>query len=299
MQMFNPKWAAIALAACVLSSVQLWAGAASPDARTPAFPTAEGYGRYALGGRGGDVYHVTNLDDDGPGSLRHGIVSADGPRTIVFDLSGTIELKSKLVISKSHITIAGQTAPGDGITLKDQNLNLNKASHIIIRYLRIRLGDENKPAGSGPDAITVDYSDNIILDHISASWGIDGNQDIRGCTNYTFQWSIMSEALNNSLHGKGAHAMCGSFRAPKSNISIHHNIFASSRNRHPSVGGSVIDPKWIIVFRNNVIYNQTGPTNIGDNQVNFIGNYYRHGPESNPETPFLAMKARVGSGSRP
>ena len=293
MRIFNSRQVIFVLVVCVLSIVQAWAAEAPSGAGVPAFPGAEGYGRFAQGGRGGDVYHVTNLNDDGTGSLRHGIESAQGPRTVVFDLSGTIELKSELEISGSHLTIAGQTAPGDGITLKDQCLKLEEANHIIIRYLRVRLGDENKPDGSGPDSITINYSNNIILDHISSSWGIDGNQDIRGCTNYTFQWSIMSEALNDSLHGKGPHAMCGSFRAPKSNISIHHNIFATSRNRHPSVGGSVIDPKWIIDFRNNVIYNQTGPTNIGDNQVNFIGNYFRHGPESNPETPFVAMKASL------
>ena len=266
---------------------------AQPSVRVPAFPGAEGYGRFAQGGRGGDVYHVKNLNDHGAGSLRHGIESAQGPRTIVFDLSGTIELKSQLTITNSHITIAGQTAPGDGITLKDQCLSLNKASDIIIRYIRVRLGDKNKPIPSGPDTITVNYCNNVILDHVSASWGIDGNQDIRGCTNYTFQWSIMSEALNDSIHEKGPHGMCGSFRAPMSNISIHHNIFASSRNRHPTVGGSVVDPQWIIDFRNNVIYNQSGPTNLCDNRVNFIGNYYRPGPETSPKVPFVAMKASL------
>lgn len=256
-----------------------------------AFPGAEGYGRFAKGGRGGDVYHVTTPADSGSGSLRHGIESAKGPRTIVFDISGTIELKSELQIEKSGITIAGQTAPGDGITLKDQCLALDNASDIIIRYIRVRLGDDNKPAGSGPDTVSVNYSDNVILDHVSLSWGIDGNQDIRGCTNYTFQWSIMSEALNDSLHGKGPHAMSGSFRAPKSNISIHHNIFASSRNRHPTVGGSVVDPKWVIDFRNNVIYNQSGPTNVCDNRVNVIANYWRPGPETPPNGPYIAVKA--------
>ncbi|MCH9022155.1 MAG: hypothetical protein IID32_05270, partial [Planctomycetes bacterium] len=154
------------------------------------------------------------------------------------------------------------------------------------------LGDKNKPP-SGPDSISVNDSHNIILDHISSSWGIDGNQDIRRCSNYTFQWSIMSEALHDSIHPKGPHGMCGSFRGPTGHISIHHNIFASSRNRHPTLGGGTVDPKWIIDFRNNVIYNQSGPTNICDNQVNFIGNYYRPGPETNPKVPFVAMKAKM------
>lgn len=288
-----PMWRSVTLMACLLCTFQPAVTSALSDVRIPAFPGAEGYGRFAKGGRGGDVYHVTTLVDGGPGSLRRGIESAQGPRTIVFDISGTIELKSELLIAKPNITIAGQTAPGDGITLKDHGLALKEASDIIIRYIRIRLGDKNKPVPSGPDALSVNYCHNVILDHLSVSWGIDGNQDIRGCTNYTFQWSIMSEALHDSIHKKGPHGMCGSFRAPKSNITIHHNIFASSRNRHPTVGGSVIDPKWIIDFRNNVIYNQSGPTNLCDNRVNFIGNYFRPGPETDPSVPFVAMKASL------
>ena len=133
MRIFSAKEVAFVLAVCSLNIVQPWAAAAPSDARVPAFPGAEGYGRFAQGGRGGDVYHVTSLEDSGPGSIRHGIESAQGPRTIVFDLSETIELKSELEITGSFITIAGQTAPGGGITLKDQSLQLNNASHIIIR----------------------------------------------------------------------------------------------------------------------------------------------------------------------
>ncbi|MCC6797871.1 MAG: pectate lyase [Candidatus Hydrogenedentes bacterium] len=281
----------------VLSAVVL-AGVIFAGPTPLAFPDAEGYGRFSEGGRGGDVYHVTNLDDSGPGSLRDGVKTQTGPRTIVFDLSGTIALKSPLLIEKSHLTIAGQTAPGDGITIRDYNLHLKKASHIIIRYLRVRLGDQNKQGDDAPDCITVDYCDNVILDHISASWGIDGIQDTRGCTNYTLQWSIFSEALNNSVHPKGAHAMCASFRAPLSNMSIHHNIFASSRDRHPTIGGSVQDPQWIIDFRNNVIYNWSGAANVCDNQVNLINNYFRPGPESKLDRPPVAMKASLPDRAR-
>ncbi|MDP7305305.1 MAG: pectate lyase [Pirellulaceae bacterium] len=269
-----------------------------PPAKTiPAFPGAEGYGRFATGGRGGDVYHVTSLRDGGPGSLRAGIETSAGPRTIVFDLSGTIELKSTLTIETSHITIAGQTAPGDGITLKDHTLHLKNASHIIIRYIRVRLGDENKEA-SGPDVITANYCDNLILDHVSASWGIDGIHDTRGCKNYTIQWCILSEALHRSLHPKGPHAMCASFRAPHSNTTIHHNLFATSRDRHPTIGGSVHDPQWIIDFRNNVIYNWRGAANVCDNQVNFINNYFRPGPETDPKRGPIAMKASLPDKAR-
>ncbi|MHC4170259.1 MAG: hypothetical protein ACYSWQ_25220 [Planctomycetota bacterium] len=118
--------------------------AANCAANTPAFPGAEGYGRFARGGRGGDVYHVTNLNDSGPGSFREGIDSATGPRTIVFEVSGTIELKSDVRISNKGLTIAGQTAPGDGITFKDNKLGFSKCSDVIVRYIRVRLGDKNK-----------------------------------------------------------------------------------------------------------------------------------------------------------
>ncbi len=144
-----------------------------------AFPGAEGFGRFAKGGRGGDVYHVTTLADDGPGSLREGIRSAKGPRTIVFDLSGTIELKKPLIVDKSFLTIAGQTAPGDGICIRDQTFQVKNASHIIVRYVRFRLGDQNKPRPSGPDCINTTDVDHVIFDHISGSWGIDGNHDLR------------------------------------------------------------------------------------------------------------------------
>jgi hypothetical protein len=168
-----------------------------------AFPGAEGFGRFAQGGRGGDVYHVTNLNDAGAGSLRDGVLSAKGPRTIVFDVSGTIELKTPLLIEKSFLTIAGQTAPGDGICLKDQTFRIRRASHIIVRYIRVRLGDENKPRPSGPDCMNTDDVDHVIFDHITASWGIDGNHDLRRGGNFTVQWSIYAEALNNSLHEDG------------------------------------------------------------------------------------------------
>jgi pectate lyase len=267
----------------------------APATRTIlAFPGAEGYGRFARGGRGGDIYHVTNLNDSGPGSFREGIDSAKGPRTIVFEVSGTIELKSKLRIQTKGLTIAGQTAPGDGITFKDNTLSFSKASDIIVRYIRVRLGDKNKPRPSGPDAVAVDNCDNLIFDHVSTSWGIDGNQDTGNCKNYTFQWSILSEGLHNSLHHKGAHGMCGSFRKQESNITIHHSIFASSRSRHPSLSGNQNEPNWIIDFRNNIVYNWSagGTANVGDAQLNLINNIFRPGPETGTTLP-IAMKCHT------
>ncbi|HQM50882.1 MAG TPA: GDSL-type esterase/lipase family protein [Candidatus Hydrogenedentes bacterium] len=268
--------------------------ALSPGHRlVPAFPGAEGFGKWTKGGRGGDVYHVSTLADAGPGSLREGVDTAAAPRTVVFDVSGTIELKSTLSIeNKAFMTLAGQTAPGDGITIKDYGLQLKSSRDIVIRYLRLRLGDKNKPP-SGPDVMTVDYCDNVIIDHCSLSWGIDGNQDMRGCTNYTMQWCILSEALNNSIHPKGPHAMCASFRQPRSNISIHHNLFSTSRDRHPTIGGNEMKPEVIVDFRNNVDYNWSGAANVTDSQTNLINNYFKPGPETDAAALPIAMKTLV------
>ncbi len=265
--------------------------AAEEPSQQLAFPGAEGFGRFARGGRGGDVYHVTQLGDDGPGSLREGIASASGPRTIVFDVAGTIRLKQRLIVDKSYLTIAGQTAPGDGICIADQTLQFRRAEHLIMRYVRVRLGDENKPPNKGPDALTTDDVDHVIFDHITVSWGIDGNHDLRRGGNFTLQWSIYAEALNNSLHEKGSHAMLASFRDLTASISLHHNLFASSRERHPTLGGSPrTRPDAIADFRNNVIYNVSGATNLANCRINVIGNYYRPGPNSRAGGLPLATK---------
>jgi len=179
-----------ALACALLGALEAatMAPCRASDAAAPqpqlAFPGAEGFGRFAKGGRGGDVYHVTTLNDDGPGSLRQAIATARGPRTIVFDLSGTIELKKPLIVDKSLLTIAGQSAPGDGICLKDHTFGIKKASHVIVRYLRVRLGDKNKPSGA-PDCINTDDVDHVIFDHVSASWGSGRSMPKRSTTVYT------------------------------------------------------------------------------------------------------------------
>jgi hypothetical protein len=247
-----------------------------------------------MGGRGGDVYVVTNLNDAGPGSLRDGIESAQGPRTIAFEVAGTILLKSPLAIEGKHyLTVAGQSAPGKGITIRDQSVYIKHSKHIIVRYLRVRLGDENKDKGSAPDVMTVDDNDHVILDHLSLSWGVDGNSDYRGNKSMTLQWLIYSEALNASLHHKGAHAMATSLRDCLGNTTVYHNIYSTSRNRHPTLGSGVAKggADWIVDFRNCVNYNWSGTTNLGGVQMNVVGNYYRPGPcTKDLSAPPLRMK---------
>lgn len=256
--------------------------AALKDVEIIAFPGAEGAGKFTKGGRGGDVYHVTTLQDSGPGSFRQGIESIEGPRTIVFDLSGTIRLKNDIRIKDvSYLTIAGQTAPGKGITFADRRLRIDNCSHIIARFFRIRLGDENKPDGASPDCITIEYSNHIMLDHLSLSWGIDGNGDFRGLKHSTLQWLIFSEALHDSLHEKGPHAMCTSFRESAGFATLHHNIYATSRNRHPSTAGG----SQVMEFVNNLNYNWSGYHNLSGEQYNLLNNYYKAGPVKGGRLP--------------
>lgn len=267
-----------------------------------AFPGAEGYGRFSTGGRGGDVYTVTNLNDSGPGSLRDAIVSkeADVPRTIVFAVCGTIVLKSELQVRNVHkLTIAGQTAPGQGVTVRDYGINFESCSDIIVQYMRFRLGDQSK---TSDDVIAVGppegKSHDIIFDHVTATWGIDGIMDVYSADKFTLQWCLFGEALHRSTHTKGPHAMLMSFRMMKGNVSIHHNLFFSSRDRHPSLGGyppprSSVDS--VFDFRNNVIYNWEGPCNLATGRFHLVANYWKPGPntQSYEDKLPIAPKARA------
>jgi hypothetical protein len=241
-----------------------------------AFPGAEGFGAHAEGGRGGDVYHVTNLNDSGAGSLRDGIQKMTGPRTIVFDVSGTIYLESRLKIKKSHLTIAGQTAPGDGITLAQYPLDV-AASHVVIRYIRSRVGDR---VVQRTDSVHIESGSNIIIDHVSASWAIDevmssqsGDVDL-----LTIQWSMITEALNESHHEKGAHAYGGILGALRQ--SVHHNLYAHLKSRAPKV-------TWRrhckVDFRNNVVYNWMVNNSYDGarSYMNWVNNYLKAGPATN------------------
>ncbi len=233
---------------CVLIIIALVGLSVDMQAQQDAFPGAEGFGRFASGGRGGDVYHVINLNDDGEGSLRHGIEHASGPRTIVFDISGNIELTSRLSVKKPNITIAGQTAPGEGITLRGQALYVDR-DHIVVRYLRCRFGDIS---GAQSDAISITGGHNIILDHVSTSWSVDETLSCQSedVDSLTVQWCMITESLRHSIHEKGSHGYGGIIGGQRQ--SFHHNLYAHHSSRSPKVTGR---RHCEVDFRNNVIYN--------------------------------------------
>ncbi len=269
----------------------------SVAAAQPAFPGAEGFGANAVGGRGGRVIAVTNLNDDGPGSLR-AAVEATGPRIVVFRTSGTIRLTRPLTIRNPNITIAGQTALG-GITVRDYAFVI-EANQVIVRYLRARLGDESRVES---DAFTISRGNNIIVDHVSASWSVDETLSVSARSqngvptidNVTVQWSIIAESLNHSVHAKGDHGygslIRGSFGA---RYSFHHNLWAHHRARMPRPGNYLSveeDPQGpLFDFVNNVFYNWGGSySGYNEDQnanarYNFINNYYIAGADSGAHT---------------
>jgi hypothetical protein len=267
--------------------------------RVIAFPTAEGYGRFARGGRGGRVIEVTNLEDYDlgkgdaiiPGSFR-AAVEAEGPRTVIFRVSGIIHLKSPCAVHNPYCTIAGQTAPGDGICLADYGAGAYGTHDVIIRYMRFRIGDGAKRAMDGAG---MGYCDNCIMDHCSISWSSDEGTSSRGAKNITSQRNIVAEALHHGPHYRAndrtkleTHAFAGSISGDIG--SYHHNLLADCTDRNWSLAGGLTQGgkyAGYLDIRNNVVYNWTARTTDGGvKALNYVNNYYKpHAP--NPFVKWL------------
>ena len=265
----------------------------SAAAQAPAFPGAEGHGRYTAGGRGGKIVHVTNLNDSGTGSFRQAVKGSD-KKIVVFDVAGVIALASDVSIG-ANTTILGQTAPAPGITLRYYTVNPN-GNNIVMRFIRIRRGEE-KDVNDGADASTARHFTGMMIDHCSMSWSIDEVASFYDNNNFTMQWCTVGESLNNAGHGKGAHGYGGIWGGKLA--SFHHNLICHVNNRSPRFNGARYDWtgytgnqrysefQWenavqseIVDFRNCVIYNcgngcYGGP---GGGYVNIINNYYKTGP---------------------
>jgi len=265
------------VALCVLSVlcafvVKMWA------AEMPAFPGAEGFGAGTPGGRGGKVLLVTNLDDAGPGSFR-AACQARGPRIVVFRVAGIIDLKTSIRVAEPYLTIAGQTAPGDGICLRGYTLSI-ETHDAVVRYIRSRPGDIS---GKEVDAIGIGgQARNVVVDHCSASWAVDENlSPSGGISDVTVQWCLIAEGLNKSVHHKGPHGY-GSLVRAAGGLTLHHNLWAHNPGRNPRLGDNYNRPPFpVFDVRNNVIYNQGGASVVGDvMQVNYVANYTKPGPSS-------------------
>lgn len=264
-----------------------------------AFPDAEGYGRYARGGRGGKVVHVTNLNDDNaPGSLRYAVEKEKGPRTIVFDVSGIITLKDRLILNDPYVTVAGQTAPGKGICIKGAPFG-STGNDCIVRNLRVRLG-----AGRTFDGMGLTGANHSIMDHCSISWTIDEAFSSRGALNITLQRTLISEALNAAGHNKyeagKQHGFAGTISGSVG--SYHHNLLAHCAGRNWSLGGALDGDAYYAGYMditNNVVYNwRHRTTDGGTKEVNFVNNYYKPGPSSAKFYAFTLDHEGVGKGTQ-
>lgn len=274
------------------------------DGRQRAFPTAEGFGAGAKGGRGGAVIYVTNLDESGPGSLR-ACVEASGPRTCIFRVGGTIQLdKTSLVITNPFITIAGETAPGGGIAIRNGSEQIRpsieiKTNDVIIRFLRLRPGPHTvKACCAGALGMYTTGARDIMLDHISTSWGSDETIDSEGASNFTFQWGIVGEPLLNGGPGKRNRARNMLF-TKGGNLTVHHTLFTTGKFRNPQVKMQIPDSVADIV--NNVMYSPEWQyvVTFGDEWVhtraNVVGNYKIKGVnEKDDHLVFLFEESGLG-----
>ncbi|MGV3705418.1 MAG: pectate lyase family protein [Arcticibacter sp.] len=274
-------------------------------AQVAAFPGAEGGGMFTTGGRGGKVYYVNTLDDnnEGEANMKEGslrwCLNQEGPRTILFKSGGTIRLKSPLTIRKGDLTIAGQSAPGGGITIAGFPVFI-EADNVIVRFLRIRMGDReiSKAEADGADAFGGRKNKNVIIDHCSISWGTDECSSFYDNKNFTMQWCIISESLRLSGHSKGAHgygAIWGGVQA-----SFHHNLLAHHDSRTPRLGpGALYAGHDTTDMRNNVIYNWNGNGAYGGEamHVNMVNNYFKAGPATGQRIKdrLLALNAKTES----
>ena len=249
------------------------------DEKIPAFPGAEGHGRYTTGGRGGDVYIVTSLEDKlQNGTLRYGIEKLSGKRTIIFQVSGTIHLNGDLKIKNGDLTIAGQTAPGDGICLAGYPVFL-EADNVIVRFMRFRMGNKEDVSADGADAFGGRYHRNIMIDHCSMSWCTDECVSFYQNENFTLQWCLISESLRLGGHTKGPHGYGGIWGGMKA--SFHHNLLAHHDSRNPRFcHPGITSVAGVIDFRNNVIYNWGKNSSYGGDTrtINIVNNYYKPGP---------------------
>ncbi|MDP2898727.1 MAG: pectate lyase [bacterium] len=293
---------AFCLVAAVACGVNLWDVPArvafADDAPIPAFPGAEGFGAMTPGGRGGRVISVSNLNDSGPGSLRQALEVEKGPRIVIFRVAGTIELTKNINIGEdnSYVTVAGQTAPGDGIQLKNFTISVAYGGHdVVIRYLRMRpgLGGLATTQGSQIDGCLLYgpgvHVHHVVIDHCSIQWALDENADVWGwVTDATFQWCIIAEGATTG-HEKGTHSMgmlIGSSQSDKPmTVSVHHCLFAHNAGRNPLVQPvePQIEAPAVVDFRNNVVYNWSGNNSAvvaNGARVNFVNNLYLKGPSS-------------------